>query len=96
MIKPPKYWYNKDIKLPIYIYLLYPLKILLDLIGIIRNKFIKGKSVSVPVICVGNISVGGTGKTPAVITLAKKLSAKGYNVSFISRGYPKKIVIPIQ
>ena len=31
MIKPPKYWYNKDIKLPIYIYLLYPLKILLDL-----------------------------------------------------------------
>ena len=95
MIKPPKYWYNKDIKLPIYIYLLYPLKILLDLIGIIRNKFIKGKSVSVPVICVGNISVGGTGKTPAVITLAKKLSAKGYNVSFISRGYPKKIVIPI-
>jgi tetraacyldisaccharide 4'-kinase len=41
----------------------------------------------VPVIVVGNITVGGTGKTPLVIWLAKELTAKGYAPGIISRGY---------
>ena len=43
--------------------------------------------LSVPVIVVGNISVGGTGKTPVVIWLAERLKQAGYRPGIISRGY---------
>jgi len=43
--------------------------------------------LSVPVIIVGNITVGGTGKTPLVIFLAEQLKAAGFKVGVISRGY---------
>lgn len=41
----------------------------------------------VPLIVVGNITVGGVGKTPLVIELARKLQAKGLTVGIVSRGY---------
>lgn len=41
----------------------------------------------VPVIVIGNVTVGGTGKTPLVIWLAEQLKAKGYSPGIISRGY---------
>lgn len=43
--------------------------------------------VMAPVLCVGNLTVGGSGKTPAVITLARTLRAAGYVPGFLSRGY---------
>lgn len=43
--------------------------------------------VEVPVICVGNITTGGTGKTPLVAWLARWLRAKDVRVSIVSRGY---------
>jgi len=43
--------------------------------------------LSKPVIVVGNISVGGTGKTPLVIWLANMLSSRGFKVAVIARGY---------
>jgi tetraacyldisaccharide 4'-kinase len=42
---------------------------------------------AVPVVSVGNITVGGTGKTPVVIDLADRLSAQGLKVAILSRGY---------
>lgn len=43
-----------------------------------------------PVICIGNLSAGGTGKTPMVVWLAKHLTATGLRVVIISRGYGEK------
>ena len=48
------------------------------------------KVPGVEVICIGNISVGGTGKTPAVHFFVKKLLAKGRKVAVVSRGYRGK------
>lgn len=52
-----------------------------------RFNILKTHQLPVPLIVVGNISVGGTGKTPMVIYLAKHLQAAGYNPGIISRGY---------
>ena len=46
-----------------------------------------GLRVSVPVISVGNLTVGGTGKTPMVIDLASRLVARGFSPAVVARGY---------
>jgi len=51
----------------------------------------KQKAAPVPIIIVGNIRVGGTGKTPIVIALAERLSQLGWKPGIISRGYGSKL-----
>ncbi|WP_341325198.1 tetraacyldisaccharide 4'-kinase [Methylotuvimicrobium sp. KM2] len=52
-----------------------------------RAGWLKKRRLPVPVIIVGNISVGGTGKTPLIIALARLLKRNGYKPGVISRGY---------
>ena len=49
----------------------------------------------VPVLCVGNLTVGGTGKTPVAIAIAHALAARGHRPFFLSRGYGGKLHGPI-
>lgn len=51
---------------------------------------LRSKSFNIPTICVGNLAVGGTGKTPHTEYLIRLLQGKGLNVATLSRGYGRK------
>lgn len=73
--------------------ILFPLAFLYWLITFIRNWFydkgiFKSYSFNIPIIAVGNLSVGGTGKTPQIEYLIRLLSDK-YKVAVLSRGYKR-------
>jgi len=73
---------------------LYPFSLLYGLITGIRNflynaKIFKSHEFAIPVICVGNLAVGGTGKTPHTEYLINLLR-KNFNVAVLSRGYRRK------
>ncbi|RXM43502.1 tetraacyldisaccharide 4'-kinase [Flavobacterium sp. YO64] len=74
--------------------ILFPFAILYGLITSIRNflfdkGILKSTSFDIPVIAVGNLSVGGTGKTPQIEYLIRLLSSK-YKVATLSRGYKRQ------
>ena len=48
------------------------------------------RALDCPIISIGNLSVGGTGKTPATVWLARRLMERGYKVGILSRGYKRK------
>ena len=75
-------------------FLLYPFSILFGIITSIRNslynlRLLKSKKFDIPIISVGNITVGGTGKTPHVEYLVSLLKDK-FEVATLSRGYKRK------
>ena len=81
-------WYNKSL----WLYLLYPFSLLFSyLTSRRRRKFLKNKiksfSSNLPVIVVGNLTIGGTGKTPLVKYIASELIKRGYKPGIVSRGY---------
>ena len=61
-----------------------------------RLGWLASVSLPAPVIVVGNIAVGGTGKTPLVIALVALLKAQGYCPGIISRGYRGRSTLPRQ
>ena len=79
-------------KTSIITWLLAPFSLLFWLISQIRatlyhKKTLKSYRSPVPVLVIGNISVGGNGKTPLVIWLVEQLQKRGVKVGVISRGY---------
>ena len=82
-----KAWYGKAG----WLILLWPLSLLFRLLVAVRRKLQEIKTApdhhKVPLIVIGNISAGGTGKTPLLITLANQLKQKGFKPGIISRGY---------
>jgi tetraacyldisaccharide 4'-kinase len=74
--------------------LFFPFAVIYGIITSLRNllydwKFLKSKSVDVHTICVGNLAVGGTGKTPHVEYLINILQ-NDYKIAILSRGYKRK------
>ncbi len=84
----------KNIYLRSFRLFLFPISILYGILIAIRNllydkKIIKSVEFNIPIICVGNISVGGTGKSPMVMYLASLLKNK-YPLATLSRGYKRR------
>lgn len=82
-------WYGKRS----WTFLLLPVLVIFVSIAHLRRYWIQRytqKRLVTPVIVVGNISVGGTGKTPLLIALVKWLQQQGFNPGVISRGYGGK------
>ena len=82
------YWYHSNILT----WLLLPVSWLYCLVVFIRRKLYqfnikRSYGCQVPVIVIGNIVVGGSGKTPLLISLCEYLKAKGFQPGVVSRGY---------
>ena len=70
--------------------LLLPLHALFCLISERRQRNTAGRRLPVPVVVVGNITVGGAGKTPLTLWLAQQLLARGRRPGIVSRGYGRQ------
>jgi len=84
-------WYKKSL----WLYLLYPFSFIFSyLTSRRRRKYIKNKKISyksdIPIVVVGNLTIGGTGKTPLVKYIANELADRGYKPGIVSRGYGGK------
>ena len=83
-INKPKFWKYKYNFLTI---ILLPISYLVLVLIFIKKKLKKEIKFKVPVICIGNIYIGGTGKTPASIFLAKELNRLGKKTAIVRKYY---------
>ncbi len=89
-------WYPADTRIDFLLCLLLPLSWLYCAIAHTRRKLYRSNlktsyACSVPVVVIGNIVVGGTGKTPLIIALCEFLQKRGYKPGVVSRGYGGKV-----
>ncbi len=84
-ILKPKFWDKKS--LSIFPVILLPIAFLYSLIIKLKFFFIRKKNFSIPIICVGNIYIGGTGKTPISIKLFEILKDLKKNPIIIKKNY---------
>lgn len=82
-MRAPDFWKSRGVLA----LLLSPLGMLYGLSVARKARAAKSYRAGVPVICVGNLTAGGSGKTPVAIAIAKILLARGGKVFFLTRGY---------
>ncbi|UPW16839.1 tetraacyldisaccharide 4'-kinase [Agarivorans sp. TSD2052] len=90
-----KFWYQACRQHPVKTGLLLPLSYLFRLVTALRRLafrcgILKVYQAKVPVVVVGNISVGGNGKTPVVLALVEAAKQQGFRPGVVSRGYGAK------
>jgi tetraacyldisaccharide 4'-kinase len=76
--------------------LLSPLSAALDAAGRLRRAVARPYRAPVPVICVGNLVAGGSGKTPVVLSLAAVLARRGVDAQIVMRGYGGRLAGPVR
>ena len=92
-MRAPKFWSNKDSPVGIF---LDPIGSLYGGITALRLKVTSSVTAPIPVICVGNISVGGTGKSPIAANLAEKLRSMGRRPAILTGGYGGQLKGPLR
>ena len=83
-INKPKFW---DRKIGLISILFFPLSLIVIFFTFLKKKITKTRGFKIPVICVGNIYLGGTGKTPTSILLANELSKLGKKPLILRKYY---------
>ncbi|MGL4235360.1 tetraacyldisaccharide 4'-kinase [Tabrizicola sp.] len=94
-MRTPGFWFNPPGRPGLAARLLAPFGWLYAA-GTARRLRQPGYVPRVPVICVGNLTAGGAGKTPTVIALVERLTARGHAVQVVSRGYGGRLEGPVQ
>ena len=82
----PKFWSKKY---SLFSILLFPISFVLQILISIKNRLMTARNFNIPVICVGNIYIGGTGKTPLSIMIAEELLNQQKKPSIIKKYYSK-------
>ena len=90
-IKTPHFWTELNWQSVI----LFPVSYIWRFGHYAQQKILNTEETEIPVICVGNLTVGGSGKTPVVITLCRFLSGIGKSTSILTRGFGGKEKGPI-
>ena len=81
----PRFWDYK--KFTIWPYLLFPFSLVTNLVNLLKLKYSKAERFNIPIITVGNIYLGGTGKTPLCIEIFKILRLLKTNPAFVKKYY---------
>lgn len=84
--RPPGFWSR----------LLSPASAIFSAIGRVHTLVSAPDKIEVPIVCVGNVNVGGAGKTPTAIALANRLKQNELNVHFLTRGYLGRLQGPLR
>ena len=84
MLNKPEFWNKKKSFIS---FLLIPFSLLIIFFIFIKKKIINEKTFEIPIICIGNIYIGGTGKTPTSILIAKELQKRGRNPVILRKFY---------
>ena len=84
-IKKPKFWDGPG--LSFWAFVTYPLSLITKLINILREISAENKAFPINIVCIGNINIGGTGKTPTSIAIYKILKSMGKKPVFIKKYY---------
>jgi len=90
MIREPAFWWQSGTGA-----LLTPLAAVYGAVAALRMQS-SGRDAGLPVICLGNLTVGGAGKTPAALAVAQLLHAAHERPFFLSRGYGGKLAGPVR
>jgi tetraacyldisaccharide 4'-kinase len=95
-MRAPDFWNGTRPTHKLWAALLWPLGTLYGCSIEMRRRMARPLRVSSRVICVGNLTAGGSGKTPVAIAIGRMLLARGKKVVFLSRGYGGTLTGPVE
>ena len=83
----PRFWDRREFS--VWPYVFYPFSVIVNLINLLKFKYSKTEKFNIPIILIGNIYLGGTGKTPLCIEIFQILKSLNVNAAFAKKYYEK-------